>query len=446
MKKSSILFAALAVVAVSCEKPDVDNDDNKDNNNPTVIAVESVNLDASLSSGLTLEIEGTYDLAAQVTVLPADATDKTVTYFSSAETIATVSDAGLITAVAEGTAVITVSAGDKSTTLNVTVNPAPPVNITAIAFKSDAPTAFETNLPVNLVQYIEVTPAVHEDAVTFSSSAEAVATVSAEGVLTIKSVGTAKITVAAASDNTKKAELDITVARLEYARFPGDNGETARTIMPNDGDTKHYDDMPHTDGGWSVSDFGQIETEGVTWANTGARNSYRYAMFDNRLIGKRTGGAANDLPTATNGTAFCWTNPSRTEADGVYFVVDMQTPLIVNYFRVVNISNDKDDRGVFLTGVSEIMGSNDATTWTSLGTDIRGFNPRSTDTHTDDTVYYLESQKAKFTNSTAYRYIKFVMNKQGKCYGYYVGDSTSSDKSAGSVQVAELYMGYDPTL
>lgn len=55
------------------------------------------------------------------TVLPADATDKTVTWKSSDITIATVDTAGKVSAVKEGTADITVTTTTASKTAKCTV-------------------------------------------------------------------------------------------------------------------------------------------------------------------------------------------------------------------------------------------------------------------------------------------------------------------------------------
>lgn len=79
------------------------------------IAVESITLN---KTELTLEPDATETLIA--TVLPENATDKTVTWSSSDVTIAKVSN-GVVTAVAEGTATITATAGGKSANCVVTV-------------------------------------------------------------------------------------------------------------------------------------------------------------------------------------------------------------------------------------------------------------------------------------------------------------------------------------
>lgn len=82
------------------------------------VAVTSVVLDLT---SITLEINGTQQLYASVN--PTDATDKTVTWSSSASGVATVNN-GLVKGVSAGKAVITATAGGKSATCNVTVNEA----------------------------------------------------------------------------------------------------------------------------------------------------------------------------------------------------------------------------------------------------------------------------------------------------------------------------------
>lgn len=84
-------------------------------NNP-VVPVESVSLD---KTELKLAKGGNAKLIA--TVNPADATDKTVTWTTSKNKVATVAADGTVTAVGEGTAVITATAGGKTAQCSVTV-------------------------------------------------------------------------------------------------------------------------------------------------------------------------------------------------------------------------------------------------------------------------------------------------------------------------------------
>ncbi|WDF59957.1 Ig-like domain-containing protein [Flavobacterium sp. KACC 22758] len=90
-----------------------------DSNPGTSVAVTSVSLSPSSAS---LNAGGTQQLTP--TVLPANATNKSVTYSSNNTAVATVNSSGLITAVANGTAAITVSTvdGNKTSTCVVTVS------------------------------------------------------------------------------------------------------------------------------------------------------------------------------------------------------------------------------------------------------------------------------------------------------------------------------------
>ena len=82
---------------------------------PKAIPVESITLN---KTELSLVKDATETLTA--TVLPENATDKTVTWTGSDEAVATVEN-GVVTAVAAGNATITATAGDKTATCAVTV-------------------------------------------------------------------------------------------------------------------------------------------------------------------------------------------------------------------------------------------------------------------------------------------------------------------------------------
>lgn len=78
----------------------------------------TIEIDPSQASGITVDAEGTVQLLVSV-----DPAGTELTYSSSNDEVATISGSGLITGVAEGTAVVTVSAGDDaSATVDVTVN------------------------------------------------------------------------------------------------------------------------------------------------------------------------------------------------------------------------------------------------------------------------------------------------------------------------------------
>ena len=87
--------------------------------NDKVVSVTGVSLN---ESGITLDVGGSKTLAATVT--PENATNKKVRWTSDNETVATVSEDGVVTAVAGGTAVITATTHDGlfTATCTVTVN------------------------------------------------------------------------------------------------------------------------------------------------------------------------------------------------------------------------------------------------------------------------------------------------------------------------------------
>lgn len=85
---------------------------------PAVVPVTSVTVD---KSELALKVGETSTLT--VTVNPDNAINKTVTWESDNSKVATVTDGGVVSAVAEGTATITATAGGKSATVTVTVSP-----------------------------------------------------------------------------------------------------------------------------------------------------------------------------------------------------------------------------------------------------------------------------------------------------------------------------------
>ncbi len=83
---------------------------------PTTVAVTGVTLN---KTSTTLAIDGTETLTA--TVAPADATNKAVAWTSDNTSVATVSDAGVVTAKSAGTATITVTTTDGSHTATCAV-------------------------------------------------------------------------------------------------------------------------------------------------------------------------------------------------------------------------------------------------------------------------------------------------------------------------------------
>ena len=146
-------------------------------------------------AALTLEVGQTGALTA--TVAPATATNKAVTWTSSAPAIATVDASGTVKGVSPGTATITVKTADggKTATCAVTVKEAaaPAVKVTGITLNYSSITV---NGDLERVQLIAtVAPATATDqSLTWTSSDASVASVDGAGLVTIRKKGKATVT------------------------------------------------------------------------------------------------------------------------------------------------------------------------------------------------------------------------------------------------------------
>ena len=121
------------IYTTNTEQSDTTNTQNQQGeNNPETVSVSSVTLDKTT---ISLEVDETLQLTAIVS--PDNATDKTVTWTSSDETVATVEN-GKVTAIKEGEATITAKVGDKTAECKVTVSAPAAKTITVSVDGDDA--------------------------------------------------------------------------------------------------------------------------------------------------------------------------------------------------------------------------------------------------------------------------------------------------------------------
>ena len=144
-------FAILVTVALlfACEKPPQEKEEEQGENKETVVSVTAVTLNKTV---LTL-VEGEEETLV-ATVKPDNATDKSITWESSEVKVAAVSNEGKVSAIAEGSATITVKSGDVSATCQVTVNAK---QMEIIGLESLKSVTFRVDEPVDLVQGLTVT-------------------------------------------------------------------------------------------------------------------------------------------------------------------------------------------------------------------------------------------------------------------------------------------------
>lgn len=174
-------------------------------NEPPIVAVESISISPS---SISLERDKTYQLQAEVT--PKEATEKKVLWSSSDTQVATVSENGLVTGVNKGTAVITVTAGGKSATCEVTVT----WEVQSVMVSPATLTMTKVGETSQLTATVLPEGA---GEVVWSSSNEAVITVSPEGLVTAVGEGSAIITATAGG---KSATCEVAV-EISYVTIDG---------------------------------------------------------------------------------------------------------------------------------------------------------------------------------------------------------------------------------
>ncbi|NOT08312.1 MAG: hypothetical protein HOP28_08900, partial [Gemmatimonadales bacterium] len=149
---------------------------------------------------------------AQLTATTKDAqgntlTGRAVTWTSTAEAVATVSNTGLVTAVTPGTSQIRATSESTVGQTTVTVTPVPVATVTLSA--AEATLVATQQFPLTATAKDAQGNTLAGRIVTWGSNAEGVATVSQTGVVTAVANGTATIT---ATSETKTAQAVITVA------------------------------------------------------------------------------------------------------------------------------------------------------------------------------------------------------------------------------------------
>lgn len=159
---------------------------------------ESIIID---KTGVKMKAAETLQLKA--TVIPETTTDKTVTWSSSDQSVATVDANGLVTAVAPGKVFITATCGKVNASSFITVEPTP---ASTISLDRNSVTL---KVSENAVIKASVLPETTTDkSVTWTSSDESVATVDGEGTVTAIAVGNATVT-ASCGEISAKCEIDV---------------------------------------------------------------------------------------------------------------------------------------------------------------------------------------------------------------------------------------------
>lgn len=180
----------------------------------TVNAAATVPVTSVSLNKTSLELTEGETAQLNATVLPDNATNKKVTWSSNAPGVATVDSSGKVTAVAPGTATITVTTedGNKTATCAVTVTAAT-VPVTGVTLSQTQASLYYNRTPNTLTLTAKVAPDnATNQAVTWTSSNPSVAKVE-NGVVTALARGTAVITATAADGSEASASCTVIVSR-----------------------------------------------------------------------------------------------------------------------------------------------------------------------------------------------------------------------------------------
>ena len=432
------------------------------------ISVESVTLPAELADGVTLKLGATLDIAGKATITPSNATDKTESYNSSNPMIASVTEEGIVSAIAVGEATITISVDGQSAQFTLTVEKIAVESVTlpeelakgvtlaigdtfGIAGKA---TIAPENASFKTETYTSSKPEVASisDAgeIKALTEGETTITVEADGIKATFSVkvekGAVLITSIAFPESSKEVELGEPEAELDL--------QTLLTILP----AEHTEGIVFTSSDPSVatvSENGKVTClkAGETTVTAAAKNHADVkAELTLTVCGDydRTGwtmsATSHNLPTTptknsvtaafdndANGTSnFGQTRPGKnsggvnlgTQSDiQIWFVVDLQSAHKINYFRIRHISTRQADYGTRWHKFVEILGSDtgEEGSWTSIATDV-DFDSQSTVLANQET----DNIRIPLSN---YRYLKFVSDKN--CF----------DTTGNTAQINELVIG-----
>ena len=248
----------------------------------------------------TASLKATETVTLTATVTPSTTTNKAVTWKSSDETIATVSN-GVVTAHKVGTADITATTTDGSNlsaTCKVTV-----VATAATGISLNKTTAsLKANETVTLTATVTPSTATNKSVI-WSSSNTSVATVSSTGVVTAKAVGTATITATTADGSNLSATCKVTVVETPVTGIT--LNKTTASLKANETVTLTATVTPST-----------TTNKSVIWTSS----DETVATVKDGVVTAHKVGTANIIVTTTDGSnlsATCKVTVVETLATGI---------------------------------------------------------------------------------------------------------------------------------
>ena len=249
-------------------------DDDTDDTSKTDISIQNIPVtDLDIEDAQSPMIVGTSQILL-VSVIPADASDKTISYTSLTPEIASVNALGRVTALTAGTAIIQVSAG--AVTRSVSIRIESPHTETAVLVSS-IDVEYEATMTVGTAQtlYPSVLPISATPEIGYSSANTRVATVNDFGKVTALSAGTATITISA--DGTRKSISITVVEEIKVTEIDigdvltemtiGSSQSISVSIFPPDAVDQKIEYASGNRNVLTVNAFGRVDAVGLGSAN-----------------------------------------------------------------------------------------------------------------------------------------------------------------------------------
>ncbi len=347
---------------------------------PSTTAVTGVTLNQNT---VNLEVDGTYQLVA--TVAPANATNQNVTWTTSNSSIATVSNNGLITAKAVGSAIVTVTTADGGYTATclVTVT-AKTVRVTGINLDRSSLT-MEVDSYYQLAATVLPQGATNQN-VTWTTSNSSIATVGNNGLVNAKAVGTTTITARTADGNytatclvtvTAKTVpvVGVTLNKNSHSMVVNDTYQLIATVLPQG-----------------------ATNQNVTWASSAANIA---TVSSSGLITAKAPGTVNITVTTADGnyTATCYVTVTANNV--------LITDLSLNIgSKTINIGETYR----FIAAITPANATNQTLSWWSSNNSIATVDQNGNATGVSAGTVIIFAQAQDGSGKYAYAFLQVLPN------------------------------------
>jgi len=320
---------------------------------PTSVAVTGV----SLKSSTYILVGNTETLNATIT--PSNATNQNVTWRSSNSAVATVSTSGKVTAVAKGTATITVTTVDGGKTASCTVTVAAEnVPVTGVSLNKSS-ISLNVGGIEDLAAAIMPSNATNQN-VTWYSSNTRVATVS-DGTVTAVAAGSATITVTTI-DGNKTASSSVTITLAIPATPTGVTASAASATSVTvswssvTGATG-YKVYRSTSASGTYSKAGDATTASYTDTGLTANTTYYYKVSASNSVGE----------SSQSSSVSAKTSESIPAVPSVWVSAVSSTSVTVSWSSVTGATGYKVYRSSSSSGTYSKVGDATTTSYTDTG-------------------------------------------------------------------------------